>query len=346
MMLLSDIDVDSIRSTSRQLVRRLGFLRSDLAESGLPPSSVHALIEIGTATDLSGRDLSEILGLDKSSISRLLGKLQAAGLVMETVAPTDARTKHLSLTADGAKRLVAIEAFARDQVRTALARLTTQERHIVRSGLELYAGAIGGSCGGGGNGATAVSVNPAMPRVASVQSGWRPGLLGRCIEMHARHYSETSGFDGQFEAIVAGGLAEFATRLERPCNAIWAGLIDDRIVGTIAIDGEDLNGTTTAASGARLAHLRLFIVDPSARGSGLGKALLQEALHFVDTQDFSETHLWTFHGLDTARRLYEASGFRLVEERPGSQWGAHVLEQRFVRERNGRLVRTAGIEPA
>ncbi|MBX9467159.1 MAG: helix-turn-helix domain-containing GNAT family N-acetyltransferase [Rhizobium sp.] len=345
-MLLSDTDVDSIRSTSRQLVRRLGFLRSDLAESGLPPSSVHALIEIGTATDLSGRDLSEILGLDKSSISRLLGKLQAAGLVTETVSPTDARTKHLSLTADGAKRLVAIEAFARDQVRTALARLTTQERHLVRSGLELYAGAIGGGHGGGGNGTTAISVNPAMPTMASVQSGWRPGLLGRCIEMHARHYSETSDFGRQFEAIVAGGLAEFATRLERPCNAIWAGLIDDRIVGTIAIDGEDLNGTTTSASGARLAHLRLFIVDPSARGSGLGKALLQEALHFVDTQDFSETHLWTFRGLDTARRLYEASGFRLVEERPGSQWGAHVLEQRFVRERNGGLVRTAGIEPA
>ncbi|THV13714.1 bifunctional helix-turn-helix transcriptional regulator/GNAT family N-acetyltransferase [Rhizobium rhizophilum] len=344
-MLLSDIDVDSIRSTSRQLVRRLGFLRSDLAESGLPPSSVHALIEIGTGTDLSGRDLSEILGLDKSSISRLLGKLQSAGLITETVAPTDARTKHLSLTADGAKRLVAIEAFARDQVRTALARLTTQEQHIVRTGLELYAGAIGGGSADG-NGATAVSVNPATPRMASVQSGWRPGLLGRCIEMHARHYSETSGFGGQFEAIVAGGLAEFATRLDRPCNAIWAGLIDERIVGTIAIDGEDLKGTTTSASGARLAHLRLFIVDPSARGSGLGKALLQEALQFVDTQDFSETHLWTFRGLDTARRLYEASGFRLVEERPGSQWGAHVLEQRFVRERNGRLVRTAGIEPA
>lgn len=331
-----DAEVDSIRSASRRLVRQLGFLRPDLAESGLPPSSVHALIEIGTRTDLSGRDLSDILGLDKSSISRLVGKLLAAGLVTESVAPTDARSKHLSLTQEGTRRLAAIESFARDQVRTALARLTTDEQQIVRSGLELYADAIGNNPG------------PARAKSAkaSVHCGWRPGLLGRCIEMHARHYSAASGFGSKFEAIVAGGLSELATRLDRPCNAIWAGLIDDRIVGTIAIDGEDLNATDTPDAHRRLAHLRLFIVDPSARGSGLGKALLQEALTFVDRQDFTETHLWTFKGLDAARHLYEASGFRLVEERPGSQWGAHVLEQRFVRERGGEMVRTAGIEPA
>ena len=80
------------------------------------------------------------------------------------------------------------------------------------------------------------------------------------------------------EAIVAGGLAEFATRLDRPVNEIWAGHIDKRIAGTIAIDGEDLNGAESQGRKPQLAHLRLFIVDPSARGSGLGKALLSEAL--------------------------------------------------------------------
>lgn len=320
-------DVDSVRAASRRLVRRLGFLRPDLADSGLPPSSVHALIEIGAKEGLSGRDLADILNLDKSSISRLVAKLVAAGLVTETVAPSDARSKHLSLTADGTKRLAAIDTFGRNQVRMALARLTTDEQQMVRRSLDLYADAIGT-----GDPVT----HPARAEraaVAAISCGWRPGLLGRCIEMHALHYSEASGFGRAFESIVAGGLAEFAARLDQPCNAIWAGLIDDRIVGTIAIDGEDLNDTTTPASPGRLAHLRLFIVDPAARGSGLGKTLLQEALHFVDARDFTETHLWTFRGLDTARRLYEASGFELVEERPGSQWGANVLEQRFVRMR-------------
>ena len=334
-MTFSDREIDAFRSASRRHVRRLGFLRPQLAESGLPPSSVHALIEIGACPGLSARDLSALLGLEKSSVSRLLEKLRASGLIGYTVAPGDARTKHLSLTAEGAERLAAIEGLARDQVRGALSRLSEPERHAARYGIELYANALADE-----------SQDMPSPSTAHVVSGWRPGLIGRCIEMHARHYNEVSGFGHAFETIVATGLAELATRLDRNSNAIWAALIGDRIVGTIAIDGEDLNTTCAAGDGDRIAHLRFFIVAPSARGTGLGKALLQAALDFVDTHAFSQTHLWTFKGLDAARRLYESSGFHLVEERPGNQWGAEVLEQRFVRERPEGMVRTAGIEPA
>ncbi|MBQ3301478.1 MAG: GNAT family N-acetyltransferase, partial [Eggerthellaceae bacterium] len=90
-------------------------------------------------------------------------------------------------------------------------------------------------------------------------------------------------------------------------------------------DGEDL--------GANIAHLRWFIVDDSARGSGAGRKLLSAALAFADEQGFAETHLWTFDGLSVARHLYEAHGFVCVEEHPGNQWGREVLEQRFVRPR-------------
>jgi DNA-binding MarR family transcriptional regulator/GNAT superfamily N-acetyltransferase len=322
-MTLPETELDAIRAHSRRLVRRLGFLKPDLAESGLPASCVHALIEIGARSDLSARDLKEILGLDKSSVSRLLGKLLAADLITETPSPEDARSKQLSLTTDGTEKLAAIEAFARGQVRAALAGLSVGQQRVVRNGLELYADALGGIQN--------TSQTPAAK--LRIQSGWQPGLLGSCIEMHGRHYNKSSGFGCAFEAIVAGGLAEFATRLDRPVNEIWAGHIDERIAGTIAIDGEDLNGAESQGRKPQLAHLRLFIVDPTARGSGLGKALLSEALDFVDTQAFDETHLWTFKGLDVARRMYEASGFQLAEERPGSQWGTPVLEQRFVRKR-------------
>lgn len=158
-----------------------------------------------------------------------------------------------------------------------------------------------------------------------IVTGYRPGLIARATEMHALYYSRTSGFGQRFESVVAGGLAEFCDRLDKPCNEVWLAIQDGRIVGSLVIDGEDL--------GAGIAHLRWFIVDDGARGCGAGRKLLDAAMAFVDEKGFAETHLWTFAGLSAARHLYEAYGFECVEERPGSQWGSEVLEQRFVRPR-------------
>lgn len=153
--------------------------------------------------------------------------------------------------------------------------------------------------------------------------GYISCLIGRIVAMHAAYYSRWVGFGAAFECRVAGDLAEFVIRLERPCNGIWHALQGDQIVGSIAIDGEDL--------GNRHAHLRWFIVADHLRGAGLGKALLQQALLFSDRHGFAETHLWTLKGLDTARKLYERHGFVLADEYRGDQWGTEIVEQKFVR---------------
>jgi GNAT superfamily N-acetyltransferase len=153
--------------------------------------------------------------------------------------------------------------------------------------------------------------------------GYRPGLLGRIAEMHALSYSRAVNFGLRFEAVVAAGLAEFGERLDRPQNAIWAASRGGTVVGAVAIDGEDLRENR--------AHLRWFIVSDGLRGEGIGRKLLSEALAFVDQRGFAQTELWTFRGLDAARKLYENTGFVCVEERLGDQWGREVLEQRFVR---------------
>lgn len=157
----------------------------------------------------------------------------------------------------------------------------------------------------------------------TIEAGYRVGALARCVEMHARYYSRVVGFGCSFEALVASGLAEFSGRLDRPCNELWLAIRDEQVIGTVAIDGEDM--------GTGVAHLRWFIVDDDARGCGAGRKLLSAAIEFCERLGFDEIHLWTFQGLDTARHLYEAQGFSLAEERPGRQWGMEVLEQRFVR---------------
>lgn len=301
--------VESIRAASRQLVRELGFTGNGFAGTNLSHSAVHALIEIERG-GVTARDLGVRLHLEKSSVSRMLRKLAQSGDVVEEIGEDDGRVKLLSLTPAGKGRVARIHEFARAQVTGALAKLTAEQGRTVLDGLRLYAAALADT--------------PPASTVA-IEAGCRPGLIARVTEMHALHYARSSGFGLAFESVVAGGLAEFAGRLDSPRNAIWAASSGGEIVGSIAIDGDDL--------GPGIAHLRWFIVDEAARGRGTGHRLLDTALTFVDQQDFAETHLWTFRGLDAARRLYETRGFKLAEERRGSQWGREMLEQRFVRAR-------------
>lgn len=284
------------------------------AGTDLPPSAVHALIEIDARDGISARDLGGILRLEKSSVSRMLRKLVLSGDVLEEPDAEDARTKKLSLSMAGRKRVAAIHAFARAQVAGALERLPSEHHRTVLDGLCLYADAL----------ATKGDAPSIVPQVEIV-AGYRPRLVARVTEMHVLYYAREAGFGQRFETVVAGGLAAFCDHLATPANEIWAALKDERIVGAIAIDGEEL--------GVGISHLRWFIVDDEMRGTGVGRRLLETALAFSDAQCFTETHLWTFAGLHAARHLYEKNGFVLAEERLGSQWGKEVLEQRFVRRR-------------
>ena len=312
--------VDGIRAASRLMVRELGFMQATLAATDYPPSAVHAILEIGAQGRMAASQLAQVLGLEKSSVSRMVRKLVEAGELKEAADGEDGRVKQLALTAKGRRTLAAIEAFGRQQVTAALDRMQPPQQQAVSRGLALYAQAL-----------QAHRQEEPLPAPAQIQvlPGYRPGCIGRIVEMHARFYARHAGFGVFFESRVASGLAEFAGRLDKPCNQLWTALDGDRIVGSVAIDGEDLGKHPEG----RQAHLRWFILEDGLRGAGTGRQLLQQALAFCDQQAFEATQLWTFRGLDAARRLYESSGFTLAEEWPGQQWGETVTEQRFVRAR-------------
>lgn len=153
-------------------------------------------------------------------------------------------------------------------------------------------------------------------------AGYVPGAIGRVAELHAAYYGANWGFGLDFEAQVAAGLAGFLLRFEPGRDGFWTVSQAGRVQGAVAIDG---------ARAAMLgAHLRWFILAEELRGQGLGDRLLGEAVDFCRRCGHASAYLWTFQGLDTARRLYEKHGFRLAEAREGSQWGTLVMEQRFV----------------
>jgi DNA-binding MarR family transcriptional regulator/GNAT superfamily N-acetyltransferase len=307
--------IEKVRDSSRRIVRELGFMKPTVGATGLPISAVHALIEIAGHGTLTPVALAEILNLEKSSVSRMLRKLVDTGEIEERENPNDARSKILSLTKRGRDMLERIDRFGQSQVDGAFGHLSHDQRRVVVSGLEAYADALGTARRREGN-------RPA-PADVEIVAGYVPGVIGRVAEMHGRYYVEPYGFGQFFEAKVAGGMAEFSGRLDRLVNGLWVALRGGEIVGTVAVDGEDL--------GEGVGHLRWFIMDDTVRGLGIGRRLLSEAIAFCDRQQFGHVDLWTLRGLDAARKLYEDFGFALAEELVGDQWGTKVTEQRFRR---------------
>ncbi|MCS4293624.1 DNA-binding MarR family transcriptional regulator/GNAT superfamily N-acetyltransferase [Comamonas sp. BIGb0152] len=317
--------VNDIRSASRAMVRELGFMASTLAATPYSASAVHALLEIDAQGSTTAAQLAECLGLDKSSISRMVAKLINNGELQEQPCADDARAKQLLLTTQGQRRVAGIHAFGQTQVRSALAQLNPSLQQAVAQGLTAYAQALQAHRLGSTAGQTS-SANAATSSI-QIHSGYRPGLIGRVAEMHAVFYAKHWGFGAFFESQVASGIAEFSGRLGEPCNQVWTALHNDRIVGSVAIDGQDL--------GNNQAHLRWFILDDGCRGGGVGRQLLAQAMAFCDQRSFASTELWTFQGLDAARKLYESLGFALVHEEAGQQWGSTVVEQQFSRRLHG-----------
>lgn len=158
-----------------------------------------------------------------------------------------------------------------------------------------------------------------LPAGTVLRHDLRPGDLGAIVRMHGTIYAREYNFDLTFEAYVAGPLAEFVrTRTAR--DRLWIIERGDDIVGCVAIVG----------TWRTEAQLRWYLVDPSARGLGLGRRLLGEAIAFCRQQAYESVFLWTVSALTAAARLYRAFGFQRVAERPGRLWGVDVVEERFV----------------
>ncbi|SUI90369.1 MarR family [Serratia quinivorans] len=217
-----------IRDASRHLVRELGFMGNTLAGTDLPPSAVHALIEIGDRHVDTAAELCSVLNLEKSSVSRMLNKLIKTGELVTFPSERDAREKILRLTDKGRQTLAGINRFAEHQVLNALDKLPPGASAGIAEGLQNYAAALRAHRLG--------EASLSAPAIEIV-SGYLPGFTGRTLEMHMQYYSRAVGFGAFFEAAVGAALADLAGRLSHPLNQTWSALSDGRIVGSVSIDG-------------------------------------------------------------------------------------------------------------
>lgn len=152
----------------------------------------------------------------------------------------------------------------------------------------------------------------------ALRTDLRPGDVGAIVHLHGVAYGREKGWDATFEAYVAAPLAAFVGRGSAR-ERLWIAEREGRIIGCVAV----------VAAAPEVAQLRWFLVDPAARGRGLGGRLLNEALAFCRARGYAECVLWTESALTAAARLYRAAGFRKTEERPGRLWGVDLVEEKY-----------------
>ena len=151
--------------------------------------------------------------------------------------------------------------------------------------------------------------------------GYYPGVVGKITEIHAVFYHQHWGFDVSFETQVGSELSAFISRFDESRDGLWIAMKDGEFAGSVAIDGQKAH-----TDGARL---RWFIVAPEFQNAGIGKKLISQAIEFCRLKKYPKVFLWTFEGLDAARRLYEQEKFRLSDVHDVNQWGQHIKEQKF-----------------
>lgn len=163
-----------------------------------------------------------------------------------------------------------------------------------------------------------------MKAIKSMGLEWTqyyPGVIGKITELHAVYYYKNWNFDISFESQVAREVSEFFTNFNEKRDGFWAARLKSAFAGAVAIDGHE-----ASTEGARL---RWFIVEPEHQGLGIGKQLIKKAVAFCRIAGHPKVFLWTFQGLNPARKLYENEGFKLTQEHPVAQWGNHIVEQKF-----------------
>jgi len=292
--------VDAVRRFSRFYTRRVGALRGGLLGSPHPLPEARLLYELGSRGGCSAGDLARDLDLDAGYLSRLLQSLKRRGLLRAARSAQDARRSELSLTVRGRKAYAQLDSRSRDEVAGMLGGLAGGERERLVGAMRTVEGLLAG--------AAATEKNDVALR------RHRPGDMGWVIGRHGALYAEEYGWDQRFEALVAEIAAKFINRFDAARERCWIAELDGEPAGCVFLVKQS---KTTA-------KLRLLIVEPRARGHGLGRRLVRECIAFARDKGYRRLVLWTQANLAAARALYKAEGFVLKSTEKHHSFGARL----------------------
>jgi DNA-binding MarR family transcriptional regulator/GNAT superfamily N-acetyltransferase len=301
--------VDGIRRFNRFYTRRIGVLEEKLLASPFTLAQARVLFELGTRTTVSAGELVAILGLDAGYLSRILHSFVAARLIARERSTQDGRRTQLSLTAKGRKAFGALDRKSRRLISGMISPLSGTQRGRLLSAMQTVQESLSEL------GTTRDAITAVRP--------YRIGDVGWAIEQHGRLYAQEFGWNGEFEALVATLFARFVSNHDPKSEQFWVAEVNGERAGCVFVARNE--------SDPRSAQLRCLLVDPRARGLGLGRRLVEECIGFARAAGYERMLLWTNDVLVAARRIYEATGFVLVEESPHHSFGQELVGQVWTR---------------
>jgi DNA-binding MarR family transcriptional regulator/GNAT superfamily N-acetyltransferase len=299
--------VDDVRGFNRFYTRVLGLLRPDLAGSAFGLTQARVLYELAHRDDVAVSELRSDLDLDAGYLSRILSGFTASGLAAREKSQVDGRRQVVRLTEEGHRAFGELDRLQAGAIDTLLAPLDeTQRKELVTS-----------------MGQIRRMLSSEARRAGLVLRPPQPGDLGWVVERHGARYATEYGWDATFEALVARIVAEFAERRDTRREAAWIAELDGERVGCVFC---------TAAEAEDTAQLRLLLVEPSARGAGVGSRLVDECLRFARRSGYRRITLWTNDVLLAARRTYERAGFGCDRREPHHSFGRDLVGEYWSRD--------------
>ena len=282
---------DAVRRFNRFYTARIGALGG--GHLGTPHSLTEArlLFELGDDGPATAAALAQALEVDPAQVSRTVARLERAGLVTRARSTADRRAHLLTLTAPGRRQFTTLDTRSRRRAAALLDPLPPAHRARLLEAMRAIEEVLS-------------ATPPTVPAV--VIRPHRPGDLGWIVSRHGAIYAEEYGWDGTFEALVAGVAKDFIEKFDPTREGCWVAEIDGRPVGSVCL----------VRKSATVAKLRLLIVEPSARGLKIGTRLVDECLRFARRAGYTKVTLWTNSILDAARRIYEQAGFVKVKTSP------------------------------
>lgn len=291
--------IDAVRGFNRFYTRQIGVLREGLLQSPFSLTEARVLYEIARRPQPTATELCQELGLDAGYLSRILSKFEKSGLVSRSASRSDGRRILLKLSAKGRRTFATLDIRQRGEVASMLRPISPAGQSELVQAMQRIESLLGGR-------------SESRPYVLRAH---QPGDMGWVIHRHGALYAQEYGYDEQFEALVAEIAARFIQNFDAKRERCWIAEKGGGIVGSVFLVKE----SKTAAK------LRLLLVEPSARGLGIGKRLVDECIRFARQAGYRKIVLWTQSELPAARHVYQQAGFRLVEEKPHRSWGREDL---------------------
>lgn len=294
--------IDTIRRFNRFFTRRIGVLREGLLHTPYSLTEARILFEIANRDDLSGSDLSRELGLDPGYLSRILSGLERRNLIEKTPSKADARRRLLALTPEGEDAFSLLDARSRQEVAQMLGELSEEEQRRLLQAMRTIEGLLD------------KDLKYSEPFLLRTHE---PGDIGWVVHRHGVLYAQEYGWDERFEALVARIVADFIDGFDSSKERCWVAEMGSERVGCVFL----------VRASEEAAKLRLLLVEPKARGLGLGTRLVEECIRFARSRGYKVLTLWTNSVLGAARHIYEEHGFILVEQEEHHSFGKDLVGQ-------------------